>query len=354
MTYSIRSADLEAEAAVFLEVLGRNLRHSPQETGRERFRWLYLDNPAGRGAAYLSSVVGADGQRQVVGCTGLGLRRFVNGERPLRAALLADFAVDAPHRTLQPALRLQRVAHEWVDAAAEISYAFPNRHAVGVFRRLGYHEGRFARYVRVLRHEPYVARVVPSAVAAAVGGALLDGALKVRDRWGQKRAATDLQLTWLREPDERFDRLFEEARRSYRLLGERGAAFLRWRFAQRAGAPAELVALAPPDGSRLHAYAAVVTPEPGVAVLEDILGATPQDLSLLLEPLLRELQDRGFRSASLEFAGDPRIKEVLAAHTFMERDARAVVMAPARDFTGDRGVLKDAAAWYLTGADTDT
>src|SRR5687768_3975819 len=78
----------------------------------------------------------------------------------LRAGVLADLAVDRPHRSVGPALALAREAKAWTLGNLDLAYGFPNKLAEGVFKRVGYKVlGTMPRYARVLRHAGYAARV---------------------------------------------------------------------------------------------------------------------------------------------------------------------------------------------------
>lgn len=113
-----------------------------------KHRWQYVDNPSGP-----TGVPGPRRRRHRGRLRRHHLRQLWHRGRAHRAALLADLAIDRAHRTVLPALILQHAVKRHVDASYDLSYGFPNAHAVGIHRRIGYHEhGTMPRYVRVLRH----------------------------------------------------------------------------------------------------------------------------------------------------------------------------------------------------------
>src|SRR4051794_2215991 len=102
----------------------------------DKFRWFYLDSPAGPAEAFLLEPQDGPDQGRAVGCAGIGQRDFAYRGQPVRAALLADLAVDKSHRTVLPALTLQRGVQRYTRGAFDLSYGFPNKHAVAIHTRL--------------------------------------------------------------------------------------------------------------------------------------------------------------------------------------------------------------------------
>ncbi len=311
-----------------------------------------MDNPAGPGAVFLLEAQAADGSSRVVGCAGVGRRMLQAGSSRRRGFLLVDFAVDPEHRSLMPALRLQRAARAWIETQGGIAYSFPNPPAIGVFRRLRYREITVFRHVRVLRYERYVARVVPLRAVARLLGAALDaagGTVAAFSRGGPK----GYRLEWLREADARFDQLWEETRGLHAVVGDRDARFLRWRFGSASGTGAELAALLHEESGCVRAYAAVVSKEPGVVRIDDFLAITPDDLALLWRRLMPELRGRGFSSAAAQYSGPRQMTHTLTRSGFVVRDGSPVVVGvfPASEDGAD--LLSDPSGWHLTHADRD-
>src|SRR5262245_13900842 len=307
MAYSVRQSEALPVADTLIELWRRNLDVRPDIDLAARLRWYYRDAPAGPARVMLLE---ADGT--VVGCEGIGVRRFFVDGEPVPAALLGDLAVDRKHRTLMPAMTLMKAARE---TAREhpLHYGFPNPAAIPLFDRLGYHRlGVLVRWVRVLRYARYIGQLLASPMVARFAGAVLDGARQV--------LASALPASWVLEPladvDERLDRLWEDARRQWGVIAWRGTAFLRWRFLRPPGSGCELVALAEPGGSTVRAYAVLEVIDT-VCHVRDFLGVTPPDVGHLLDLLAPYLYRRGATAISLSFLGSPRIDAMLRAHHFI-------------------------------------
>ena len=354
-TYRVGRHDASAVGNILLRIWSANL--TPRANPRDKLQW-YQDAPAGSTTVFLLECDTPGGAGTYVGSGGLRLREFTRGKGRLKAALFADLAVQKEHRTVRPVLILQRAIREYTRQHFHFAYGFPNRSAVGVYRRLGYHDlGLFPVYVRVLRHAFYLRRRLKIAALAGVAGAVLDGLFALPRFIRPGGSPASLKLEWLRDVDERFDALGEECGRQWPLLGERGAQFLRWRFLEKPGPPCEIAALVERDTAVLRAYAIVRRQGDGSgpAQVLDLLGATEHELDHLLRLLTRGLRDRGAAAISLRFFGTGRIERLLKAHGFRRRVAAKPtwVVVDVGEEGRDDAQLRDAEIWYLTEADRD-
>jgi hypothetical protein len=313
--------------------------------------WKYLAAPAGRGEALVLTEDGGP----PVGCAGITVRSLEHRGVPLRAALLADLAIDKPHRTAGPALVLMRASKAHTDRAYDLVYGYPNTHAVGICRRVGYIElGQTPRYVRVLRHGGYLARRYKSPIAGRLAGAMVDAAALGIRLTRAIRAARSVELVWLDDVDERFDRLWTETSGAWNMACRRDAAMLRWRFLRSPDGQSRVAALVERNGGALRAYAIVGGGRGDLAHVHDMFGTIDAlgDLLLLLVP---SLTARGHTAVSIRFLGDPRIPQLLAEHNFAKRDAqRCVIVSAGASCPIDPAVVRDPASWFLTDLDEDT
>lgn len=351
---------------------GENLTIPGGAAGIDRkFEWLYVDAPERPDGVWL---LAADegGARRWVGTAGVGLRRVRAGGRELRAAVLADLAVDRDHRTVMPALALVRGVKAWALEHCDLAYGFPNAHAEGVFKRVGYQPlGTIARWARVLRHAGYVPRVkeaslprVPAAVKrvvdraadvrplAAVAGGAVDLVRLAALAPSAVQAARRVKLTWVPVPDERFDAVWETARHEYDVVGVRSSRFLRWRFP--ASEKLSLALATALDGGAPVAYA-VIELDGELAIVRDLFG-TRDGVLALLDLLVPAIYPRGAATLSMRYLGAPWLTEALAARGWVERqnDRLITVGVAERVDAETRAALTTAARWHLTDADEDT
>lgn len=346
----------------------RNLQLEQSAAGK--FHWLYDQAPQPPDAVFLLALETAGGSRRDVGTAGVGLREFASGTERLRAGLLADLAVDRDHRTVGPALRLVREVKAWALGELDLAYGFPNHHAQGVFRRVGYTRlGAMTRYARVLRHRSYLDRVgepelarlprwiqPPARRILARGGphlgvvaTALDGLQLGKDlrqhviaRWQQRLEVTS-QI-----PDG-IDALWERCHGEYPLVAVRSQRFLTWRYPQ---SPRRFWCAAR-RGAGLDAYA-IIDHIDDVAHIRDLFGSR-MAVAALLQQLILQWYRRGAASISMRYLGENWMVEVLRAAHFEQRDSdRSVFLgiSPAAD-ARRRATLADPSSWFLTDLDED-
>ncbi|MBU6439335.1 MAG: GNAT family N-acetyltransferase [Betaproteobacteria bacterium] len=345
--YRVEPARLPEQAAAVVELWSQALGYA--ERRPLKLDWFYLRNPAGQPRLLLLVH-----DQRVVGVTGLGGRHLGWQGRDLDAALMGDFAVDSHHRTLYPALLLQRAALEQGLARHGLLYGFPNAKSLPVVRRAGYQVlPGMGRYARALHSEAYLPAGWPRGLRRAVGAGL-DAAFSLRHAAGLLSAGRSLQEQWLEGPDARFDELWARARASLRdcVLGRRDLAFLRWRFEPRAWHRTRFVVLADARSGRLAGYAACEI-EGAAMHVRDLLVQQPSArlAAQLLRLAARKAQAQGLRSLSMQCGGPPWLLAGLRAAGLRLREAGAqpmiLALAP-----GTPASLAQA-SWYLTGADSD-
>lgn len=349
MGYLVRSPDVLDAREALVSIWSANLTvHGAPE---ERLRWFYCDGPHGAGQAFLLHA--GDERAAPIGSAGLGVRTLWLRDRPLRAALFADLAVERAHRSGLPALALVRAAQRQVSEAFDLGYGYPNGKAAAIYQRAGYrHLGDLRRYARVLRTGSYLAQRFPEPILARAAGAVVDRALALVDR-ARALLVRSYELAWIDAFDPRFDVLWEEGRHLAPIACERTAALLAWRFTRQPGHRYRIATLIDRRTRRLRAYAVVRDGGPA-AELADLYGAGIVELDALLALLVPALYERGFRAASFRFLGVPAVTALLARHGFTRRpETRMVALAVGGRLAGEPALV-DPGAWYLTDLDEDS
>lgn len=368
VAYRVERLDPEAARAELLRLWADNLPVvGPVE---RKFDWIYRDAPDRPGAVFLLAAE-EEGARRWVGTAGVGIRRiWVRGvER--RAGLLADLAVDRDHRSVMPALQLVRAARGFALGEMDLAYGFPNQHAEGVFKRVGYRPlGTIGRWARVLRHASYAARVkerelpVPPALKrfvdraaevpalAALAGGAVDAVKLAQGAPAAVAAARRLKLSWLDAADDRIDAVWEDARVDHEVVAVRSSKVLRWRFPP---GPAISIALATARGDGTPVAYAVIEQIEGVAYLRDLFGRR-EVIGALLDLLVPALYPRGASSISVRYLGAPWLVAELESRGWVARDSARLVTIGVRDGlpAEEQEALTTAASWHITDFDEDT
>lgn len=221
---SIEQVDPETERASISRLLEANL---PDAATKGRFEWAYLENPHGAAKVWLARTEDGD----AIGTSAAFPRLFrVNGNA-VKALVLSDFAFDARHRTLGPALKLLRASLAPVDAG-EFKFALdhPSESMAAVYRRLGGTElGPQVRFVRLLGIAGLVRRRWGNGPLVSSIGRLGDAVMGMLG--GPGRVAAGLAVADHSGP---YDASFAEVagvletRRS--VVGDRSPDYLNWRF----------------------------------------------------------------------------------------------------------------------------
>ncbi len=325
--------------------------------GGDRFRWTYDEAPERPRELYM--LAADDGARpQLVGTAGVQIRPFSAFGRELRGAISCNLAVDPLHRTVLPALRLVRDIQRVTRAEFDLTCSFPNEQARALYARAGYHElGAMVRYVAILRHARYVARIVHRPGIARVLASALDVVRGLRCARAARRFDQELRLEWLDDADERFDTLWHAACRERVLLATRDAAWLRWRYVRHPGCRCELVALVDRRASgTLRGYAVIEPDEDDAREIHvrDVL-ARPRDLDAMFALLVDALHARGATKLAFCYLGSRDVVDVLTSHGFQVRGSKRHVYVDAgqRLSETERARLRDRESWYLTDFDKD-
>jgi hypothetical protein len=345
MTVKIRPGDLEADRETAVTLLARHV--NPGYSGR-RFDWLYRENPAGLGRLWIA-VDSSTGDP--IGSAGAFPRRMCVQGRSITAWVLGDLCIDEQHRSLGPAVQLQRTCLEEIGSAGgSFWYDFPSRSMEAVYRRLGMTapQGRLVRLARPLRLGSKLRQRLGVSPLSRGVGAAVDLALACAAR--PRRLSRSLSIAPHEGAyHEEFSALAGLVNAHYGLCSERSAGYLNWRYHDNPIQPHE--ALCVRRGGVLLAYVVLAYEEGDTATVVDLFGIP--DVSLL-RALLRAAAARAwYRGAAtvsislLESHPWIRLVRQLGFHL---RDAAPVYL---RSTGGSDTSLVADIPWFLTLGDRD-
>ena len=325
----------------------RNLTGMSHTDPSAKLRLGYLENPAGEGVGIALRT--SEGNA-AVGVICLHPRSMHHGLTELRAANMADFAVDAAYRTLGPALMLMKEAVAHAGRRAVLLYGLPNRSSAAVCRRAGLHvqPGGLLRYAKVLNGEHPSVQGWPPALRALLMPAV-GVALWVAELWRALTLKPHLRVTAASFDDPALDAIW--ARRPQDLLlGERTPAMVRWRYGY-TGRGDWSVCLARTSSGEA-AGMLVWRLRDGVADIGDFFCIDPRRMTAsLLNAFCLFVRPLGAHSVSLEFFGATEVVEELGRAGLRCRgEASAVVMDIAAIGMPELAAVE---RWYLTAFDND-
>jgi hypothetical protein len=262
-------------------------------------------------------------------------------ERP--GAYLCDFYVNPRHRTLLPALSLQRLANKHIARTERTSYAIPNERSLPLFKRMSAPRVQQRhRWARPIRARPFMLRrnqQMLSLASPLIDGAALafDGLLSV--------LRTDIQTEWIDEIDSRFDKLWAGLPKKGLCIGDRSARYLRWRFREEPAQQNRIIGLVDRQSRELVAYAIGRVSQSEFSI-RDAIANTAQGLSApMLAHMLLAVRSLRVDAVSVKALGTDSQYRALSLAGFSSRDP---------EFVFFRSPLsEDACQWILTGADED-
>jgi hypothetical protein len=343
--YRTASADLVRDRGLVLEVWKRNRPHFSER----RYDWIYGDALTGSAMWLLEA---ADGT--TVGASALVQRRMREGgsSRPFGQAV--DLVVDAAHRSVGPALALQRAVTGSCAALGLAGiYAFPNTRSEALMLRSGYTLlGAIDRFTKPLRSAYKIEEVVHAPVLARAASFVVDAALRsAPSDWAHRRRPGSVGLA-VDAFDDAFDALWSASHLPDVLrLGERDARYLTWRFRGCPHREYRVFAVHAKEGSLLG-YAVWYVSK-GIANISDLFALDPKAMADVLTLFVPHVRRAEVDAISFAYLGPAWLSRLLASFGFFHRreDAKILVFAPPGSAGADRFILRDG--WYLTEADRD-
>jgi hypothetical protein len=221
----VRSADCESDSAPLLKLLQEQLSPS---TDQRRFDWLYKLCPFGEARVWVAMDPDSG---KLAGAAAAFPRRIRIGDRIELGCVFGDFCVSPEHRSLGPAIQLQRKCLDSVmNGEFAAAYDLPSASMVAVYRRLGAAPGgQLVRMTKLLRSNARIATKIKPRLVADGLSVVVNAVLSLKRGSLQSRTGATLQ-----KHTGRFGSEFTElALRIGSRLGncvERSAEYLNWRY----------------------------------------------------------------------------------------------------------------------------
>ncbi len=349
--YKIVAADIACDREQILALWSCGLSQGGMPSAK--FDWYYIRNPAGIPRAFF---LYQSDTNKPVGVAAVSVREMLKNKEIILGGELIDFVTLIEHRTLFPALYLQREIRRRIfehTHSIELLYGLPNTKSTSVVQRVGYQRvGQMVRRVRMLRSAGYLTRYAPAWLSRLVGP-MVDHArlavMAIRAISSRRR-----QSKWQNRPDSRFDELWErvaaQSNQIDGLIGVRDSAFLTWRFVECPLKSYEFFTLVSTNDNRLLAYAACAVESETLHVHDFLVDpADRTGFKALWVALSREAFHRGHSNISVECLGSASMQRDLQSVGMLKRQQRPLY-ASAR--VGNP-TLPQEQHWYITCADED-
>lgn len=255
--YTTHPGDVDRDRDAILAIWGDHF--GPLAMQPEKYDHFYRDSPHG---PPIIQLLRHQPGGELVGVIGAGPRPMRWRGQSVRAAVVAHFAVTAPHRSLGPALALQQALVDAARGRFDLLYGLPRPGAVGVSKRAGFSVmGKLVRHAKVLRHGDYLRRRLPAVVAYPLG-AIVDMAGVLRDRVADG-FVPGLHWRWSGSSVPAMDGLWHSAAGADALTSVRDHAAVRWRFDLPPAGRARYLLVSDGDGQLLAWFACDAEDTPG-------------------------------------------------------------------------------------------
>ena len=344
MTLSTRPVHHDSETLQLLRLLQTNLPDLPHE---RRYQWLYRGNPDGPAWSWFACHGKAS---QPVGVASVFPRSMWVGDQLQMCGQVGDFAIDVGHRSLGPALLLQRATFAPVDQG-KLAFCYdcpPHEAGMSTFRRLSMRPNCvMERYVLPLRVDAYVRKRFGfgAAIPASIGNLLLRAY-----RWSASRSRPrDLEIAEHDGPfGEEFSRLDNSVKDAKVIRGQRSAAHLNWRYRDD---PLQRyrVLVARRNGELLAFVVYCVAPE--VITIVDVFGRDLRVAGMALLASLVERFERSHQSIEAFLSNGSESDQCFLNMHFRRRSQTARVVAYAKPSGCTSAFLQSGPNWAFHQAE---
>lgn len=333
MSLMIRPVSLADDRQEMLDLMNRNFEGNQDL----RFDWRHLDNPAGVCLAWLGYDPSTSGGRQPVAMVTVFPRIMRADGKTMLAGQVGGFAVDPTHRSLGPALQLQRVTFEPVDSG-KLDFCYdcpPHDRGMSTFVRLGMQpDCEVYRYAFPLRVDENVTHWFGPGLWTRPITALGNIALRLRR---QRRGDSGLEV----EPfyglfGDEFDALDGAVPSSNIVRLTRNASELNWRYR---GDPAQrnypatngYQAFVARRAGELQGFAVFGIQTDGIAILLDVFGHDlPVTGLALLECVIQACRELNASSLHAFCSEESEFRPLFLKAGFRRRERNARVVSYAR------------------------
>ncbi len=343
--YTVRDADLLREGTEII----RLCRAGTLISTSEKYHWKYECPPPPPSCKLV--IERASGK--AVGTAALFPRKLLIDGTPFIAAVAGDFAVEAEHRTLFPALALQRAALEECNKGTfDVLYGFPNDAARLLQLRAGYRSaGHVVAGIRALRTRRLLEREGNLRWWGGIGE-VLDLMVRFASK-ESRRPSGNHNYEVLLQADKRFDRFWSTALHHHRVVVDRNSSYFNWRFMQCPYRSYRLFAATGKKDSEIGGYILWSVSESGKVRISDMM-ALDEAFEDLLSAFIHMQQDKDAACITITYFGNQDLVRRLRQFGFFFRQTRAHVLLvlsarvprPVRLFEPDN--------WYLLEGDSDS
>jgi hypothetical protein len=344
MNLAVRRASLIDDREEIIDLLNRNF-----EAGQEkRFDWRHLNHPAG--PAWCWFIYDRDSHKTIATAAVFPRQIFVDG-RLVVCGQVGGFAVEATHRSLGPAVLMQRTTFKPADSGV-LAFCYdtpPHDRGMSTFVRLGMQPNcEVTRLGLPLRCDEYLQNKLGNGVWTKVAVAAGNLALRAKPLHRPALSIAGLEISGFEGTfDEEFTFLDRDLSTSGMVRASRSAENLNWCYRDNPGS--DFGVLVARQRGELLGYLVYLVYGERVAVL-DVFGREILRIGHALIDALAEISRKEKRMLLEAMCSDQNeLKSVLVDSGFQAREKAARVVAYEKPATGTAQLLGPKLRWEFSG-----
>ncbi len=341
----ISKADLKRDKEDIIRLWERNFSNVP----RERFDWIYENNPAGVPSCWLVKKEG-----QVVGSIALFPRRlYINGQA-VTAGIAGDLSVIRAFRLLGPAMSLlNEVSSSYIKEGFDLIYTLPNEKSVNIAKRSGYSViGDILSLTRPLKSQYYLRKKIHYPIISKLLQKPVDFAMRIFAKENFFKHHKESSCEVLTSFDSRFDTLWEKALPNFAIIGERTSSYLNWRFVNSPHESYSIFIIKQVSNHDILGYIVFNTVKNRVKIA-DILSIDSNTLDILLSEFILYSRRENIDSISIRLGGCSDMLRKLQSHGFSIRGNEGKLLGLFPPDSPFSKYFTDIKNWYLMDGDND-
>jgi hypothetical protein len=349
MKYSLTRLPL-GEARPLVLALWREVFGALPES---RYPWLYESNPAGEAVVHLLRENSSD---QWVGSTAAFPRTLQSRGEPLNAGIAGDLMVLQRHRSVGPAISLQKaLLATCTEQHLDVVYGFPNRNSAVIMRRVGYEPlASLLELVLPLKSHYFIQKHIHSLPLSRAASIFVDLALRFRGGMSRVRRSSASEDFVTDSFDQPFDEFWQRVSPRFALIGEKSASFLNWRYSHCPFRVYKVFGVRGKGSGPLFGYIVFTEDNNRVQIIDFAWDEASIRLEEIIARFVRLQRKGGAEAVTVSIAGSPDVSGRFRRMGFRSRGERSplLIFRP----TGSRLGLDATGhgSWYLVSGDNDT
>lgn len=345
MAYIVEKTDFQQARNSMFALRERN----SEKTDINRYDWLYTNGNQYQTSCFV--LKSSDGK--IIGMNGAFVRKIYIGDECVNSGQAIDLLVDKKHRTVGPALQLQRAVLDYFQQLdIKLAYGIPLPAAEAIMKRLGYKSlGKYYRFIMPLHSRFYLRKYLPRVIVSMISP-IVDIVLRIRTGNCFLKQDAKLKFNPSDDIDVRFDELWNQRGHKFQITGLRTSAYLKWRFIEMPEKLYKVFTMNTIENT-LNAYVIYRVVDDSVEIA-DMFYRDNADLKCLFVMFCRYMYKSGYKAVSFRYFGTQNMVSTLRHSGFIQR-AEELSLLVKLDVELEEAYpgLSNKDCWYLTDADKD-